>query len=321
MKYSRIKNIVSILVAILIIGGGFIIAEYRNKGSKVVYNSPEVVANIDDGAQNLDTDGDSLKDWEEILIGTDPKKSDTDDDGTTDDREIELKRDPLVKGPKDAVNTAKTTDLTGVSKDLSQIDIVSREFFEKFLELRQLGVADDPLNQQELVNQTLENIAVTRPKVYTSVNIITKTDSSRDAIRIYGNVVGDIFKKNTIQSRNEGVIAKEALEKQDPKILAEMDPIIASYKKVLNELLKVEVPRSMTTIHVDLVNAMSITVFTVESLRKSSTDPLTAIQGASLYLDAVNSLRNAMNAIKSYITFLGIKYTATEGGSLFVPEK
>lgn len=44
---------------------------------------------------DTDTDGDGLTDFEEALIGTDPRNPDTDDDGINDGDEVELGTDPL----------------------------------------------------------------------------------------------------------------------------------------------------------------------------------------------------------------------------------
>lgn len=49
-----------------------------------------------------DTDGDGIKDWEEVIIGTDPKNPDTDGDGTPDGKEIQQNRIPIKAGPSDA---------------------------------------------------------------------------------------------------------------------------------------------------------------------------------------------------------------------------
>ena len=51
-----------------------------------------------------DTDGDGLKDWEELLWKTDPNKMDTDGDGTPDGEEINLGRNPLKAGPNDKIS-------------------------------------------------------------------------------------------------------------------------------------------------------------------------------------------------------------------------
>ena len=53
-------------------------------------------------SQNIDTDGDGLRDWEEELLGTDPNNPDTDGDGFLDGEEINSGHNPLVKAPGDS---------------------------------------------------------------------------------------------------------------------------------------------------------------------------------------------------------------------------
>ncbi|GEM_PF-6300824 len=53
-----------------------------------------------------DTDGDGLKDWEEVIIGTDPKNPDTDGDGIPDGEEVNQSRSPVKTGPHDTVDAS-----------------------------------------------------------------------------------------------------------------------------------------------------------------------------------------------------------------------
>ena len=54
--------------------------------------SPLAVAMESTNKLDVDTDGDGLKDWEELLWKTDSNKIDTDGDGTNDNEEISLNK-------------------------------------------------------------------------------------------------------------------------------------------------------------------------------------------------------------------------------------
>lgn len=102
---------VNFLVLILLIGTvSFIITSQLTKKTAELANSPSTplstVVKKDDplSIAQKDTDGDGLKDWEEIIIRTDPHNPDTDGDGIPDGQEIEQQRSPVKAGPHDNIN-------------------------------------------------------------------------------------------------------------------------------------------------------------------------------------------------------------------------
>mgnify|MGYP001564509174 CR=1 FL=1 len=293
------KNIVFIFAAILLVGGSFAFAEYRNKQAENIYKAPEIVSSIDRTAQDVDTDSDGMKDWEEVLVGTDPK-------------------DPKSK-QSSAVSASPVKDVTKIAEKLEPIDIVSRDFFARYMELRQLGLSADQGSQQDLIEKTVDGIKFNEAKSYLASEIKVRADISKDSIKKYGNDVAAVFKKYAIQSRNEGVIAKDALQKNDPKILEELDPVIVSYRNIVNALLQVESPQITSSMHLDLVNGMNSALFVSQSFRKSDVDPIAGLQAASQYLSTGYKVLDAMKGIKSYLIYLGIFYDASEPGTLFIP--
>lgn len=300
-KENITKNVIFIVVAILLVGGSFAFAEYRNKQAENIYVAPEIVSSTDKAAQDVDTDGDGLKDWEEVLIGTNPMDPKS--------KENKASSSPLVK------------DITKTAKELEPIDVVSREFFARYMELRQIGLSSDQASQKELVEKTVNGIKFNTAKEYTSKEILVRADNSKDSIKKYGNDIALVFKTYAVQSRNEGVIAKDALQKKDPEILKELDPVIESYKNIVNGILKVESPQITSSMHLELLNGMNSALFVVQSLRKSGVDPIVGLQAASQYLPAGNKVLDAMKAIQSYLMYLGITYSASEPGVIFVPLK
>ena len=309
-------------MSLLIVVTAFFFAEYRNiKTKKASYNAilSANTETLSPELQNEDSDNDGLKDWEEILLGTDPRNSDTDGDETTDGKEADLGRNPLVKGPKDSTKITSSNS-TAIENDLTPTDKLARDFFARYMELRQVGLSQDKQSQQELVGQVLKSgIVLAVPKTYELKYMLVIPDDSKEAVKKYGNDVGAVFKKYiNSNTKNEMVIAKESVDKEDPNLLKEIDPIISIYKNILTELLKIKTPKSLNENHIDMINSISTLKFSAESLRKIDTDALAGVQGTSIWLGAATILNKTFNTIKNSFSTNGITYTTNESGSFFM---
>lgn len=184
-----------------------------------------------------------------------------------------------------------------------------------------MGTSGDKLSQEDAVTQSINNtLTLSQPKVYTMANIAIDSNTGKDAIKTYGNKIGSIFKTHSIQSRNEAVIAKDAIDKQNERLLLELDPIIANYKKTLDGIMKTPVPNTMSQMHIDLVNSLSGVIFVDELFKKSYTDPMSGLQAAGSYIKYAENFNSAYSGIRSYLTFLGITYASEEGGTFFQPK-
>lgn len=286
MKKPNTRNVLMIIIAILLVSGAFVLAEYRNKQANLVYSNKNIA--VLDRSNDL-ADLENTTDWKKILLANDIGSS------------------------------TKITDLTKSEEKLTATDILGRDFFARYMELRQMGGVGDKLSQQELINQVLKNgMILSTPKAYTSLEILTKSDSSVESIKQYGNQIGNIFKTYTISSRNEAVIAKDAMEKENPEILKELDPIIKSYKNIINGILKIQAPQDMAVIHLNLVNSVNSLIFVAESFRKSAVDPLAGIQATSLVLRNIQDLNTIFGEIRNKFNSLNISYSNNESGSIFI---
>ncbi len=288
------KNTLLIFTAFLLVGGSFVFAEYRNKQAKNIYNSENskqalslsAVSEIDSTAKDIDNDGDGSKDWEEILVGSNPN-------------------DPQSKPSN--IKSSVTADITKTAPEkLEPIDLVSRDFFARYMELRQLGGANDKASQEELVARTIRNINISTPAEYAASDIIVGSDNSKDALVSYAKQINAIFKKYSISSRHEAVIARDSIEKEDIEILKEIDPIILSYKNILNSLVKVVVPPQLSSLHLELVNSMNGSLFLAQSFRDSGVDPVKGMQAIASFPTIQVRLFESISATKNYYKNQGI---------------
>jgi hypothetical protein len=285
VKKPNTKNVLTILIAILIVGGAFLVAEYRNKQAELVYN------NISVSTSTIQNYIENTEDWKKILLISDKNGSTT------------------------------TKDLTKSTEKLTPTDILARDFFARYMELKQIGISNDKLNQQELIENTLGKIVFEKPKLYTMDSIIISQDNSNANVKKYGNDIAYIFNTYATDPRNEAVITKDSIQRNDPNILKELDPIIESYKKITNAILKTSTPLVLSTNHLNLINAMNAGIFINESFRKSAVDPVSGLQAINIYQFSQQNLIDAMQGIANYVKNVGITYTAGEAGILFTPRE
>lgn len=322
VSYPSAKNVGLIIFAILLVAGAIFYADYRNKNAvQHTFENPSLAVTVDEKEvaeiQNLDTDGDGLKDWEEALWGTDHKNPDTDGDTSTDGDEVTSNRNPTVKGPDDKIKVASVDGTTSV-ENLTTTDKFGRDIFAKYIELKQAGLASDPDSQQEIIREILSSGEFfVYKKIYTleDVRVVDIYDS--ESLRAYGNQVAAVFQKNMVSGRDEAIIVKDSLDKGDPNILKELDPIIAADKAILSGLLAIQVPKVAARPHLDLINAVSGATFVAQSLRQSSADPLIALQGIGSYQETARELFDSLQKLKTMFSLSFIKFTSSEPGYVF----
>lgn len=199
---------------------------------------------------------------------------------------------------------------------LTPTDQVGRNFFTKYVQLRQAGLNNDSQSVTAAVNQVIaEGIAsVPTPKVYSDKDIHVVNESPI-VIKTYAEDLLNIL-KSSMPATNESEIALNAYEKGDMSALKDLDPIIASYKAGLNRLLSTPVPQSLAGYHLDLVNGLSMQIFNAQSLRRSDTDPVTGLAAINLEVKSLQAISTAVANMQNYFASAGVSFVLPVTGNL-----
>lgn len=266
----------------------------------------------------VDTDADGLKDWEEQLWKTDPKNPDSDSDGTPDGEEIKLGRDPLKPGPDDKLDPDIVTNKINpeIESDLTETDKFSRELFVKIVAAGQSDTPPTEADYQNFLNTTIQK-EVEAQKIHNITPIDLKIDSneSTEKIKAYGNTITDILTKKPPQKLEyEIAIVDRAQTNNDPDELKKLEPLIAEYKRIENDLLRVVVPKSAIPNHLSLVNATINMAWSITGLKYILSDPLKALPGISAYPDNADNFQNAIRNFKSYFESQNIIFKPADSG-------
>jgi hypothetical protein len=269
-----------------------------NQKSGLTYDPNETVADL----VNKSTTGDGIPDWEKILFGLDPTKTEN------------------VPGVPDSVTIQKiiqanngTNPETNATNDsnLSQTDKVSREFFATITSLEESGAIDasgnmDQSTQDQLSNSLINNIQNSpQRKIYTLADIKVINDNSVAAVRKYNTALNNVFPKTSTKENVPDILQKFAPDETgnntDPSVLSELTPIIKQMTDSINGMVATPVPQELASLHLDAINAQEEVVENLNDMQLYSTDPIVAFSGMSKYNQdstaMVSTLTNLANAI------------------------
>ncbi len=316
-----------ILTTVIVSFGIFFVATWSQKSSqKITYTGLEAVKpgeELTDTTSEIDSDGDNLKDWEEVLWRTDPRKADTDLDGTSDGQEVKEGRNPTVKGPKDKISENPFTQNQDGLKNappLTITDKFARDVFDQYMTAKQAN-GGTPLTtdeQRTIVLKMLDASDDVLAKIeYSRTDLNIAKNSSSETIRAYGNELGRIIHTYSITAKDEGIILRDSIKDNDPELVKQLDPIIKSYQNLLSNFLKARIPANAVFIHLTLINSFSDIITTVQGMRNIYTDPIATLQGAGHFPEARASVVNALVRVKAYFKENGVVFTQGEQGYIF----
>lgn len=271
---------------------------------------------------SLDEDGDGLKNWEEALWKTDPKKPDTDGDGTTDSDEIKASRDPNKKGPNDTMTKGYAGSSLAVSgsgalipeEDLTETEKISRELFAKYLEAKRNGSAVEEDFVQDILSRQ-EPAAQVKKFAKKDIVLVPQQGSEAEALKRYGNAFGLILASYPTQSKESELdIVLRAVEKNSTTEIAKLDPIISGYQGIIRDLAKVPVSENMVPIHLSVLNSLQAVLEDTQGFRKIFSDPIVGMTSMQKYISDIVILRNTIFSLGELFARNGVTFTQEEYG-------
>ena len=242
-----------------------------------------------------DTDGDGRKDWEEVVMGTNPKGSDaigTSTESTLSDTDFE----PTTLTQKFAVG-----------------------FFDAFIRARKNNTKLTPAEEQALVEQTARKFASENTN-----NLYTRGDieiigNGGSALYNYANAVGTLIAKNSPERplENEAMILKRAVDADNPALLADLSIISNAYTRIVDDMLKVPVPEENVTEHLLLLNSFAAIRDDVKGMELVFSDPMLSLIRVKRYQDDVDGLAYSIEGVRKALEAQQLVFDKSDAGSFF----
>jgi hypothetical protein len=244
-----------------------------------------------------DTDGDGILDWEEPLYGLDPTKKET-TPGIPDSTVISK----LKAEQETSAETLNGGNSSGGTENLTQTDKFSRELFATVAVLNQNGEIDQT-TIDKLSTSLTEQIENSAPrKVYAVSDLKITESNTKQTIQKYSNALDALYLKYPTKKGVTTILQEFTEDQENFNILLQLDPIINNTNKIIDASLKMQVPESLSLLHLDLINKFQIMVESVSDIKLFESDPLATISAISQYeknaLALVASAKNLTDTIK-----------------------
>jgi hypothetical protein len=290
-----IRNSIIVIVVLALVAGGIAWAYPYIKEKKEARAVQKQSVLIKESSGDLDSDGDSIPDWEEILYGLDPKKQDTDGDGVADGEVIAAFKAQADNQSKLALDLKSVPETTRLGLTLAgQIEHDNT-----------LGIIDNQTTFSNIYLTTDQSLTAKEQsyKPYTTDSFPMKILDNPSEIESYiasmERLLGPLSKtiiSSGIFSTAEAKYGTNATDTSplDPSLGAKLDGII-------NQLGGTLVPTPMSDIHLAFMNSLA----TISAIAKKTPPPDITERATDLALlqKALLAFADAYDTMVSYKSF------------------
>ncbi|MES2216122.1 MAG: hypothetical protein V4481_02390 [Patescibacteria group bacterium] len=168
------------------------------------------------------------------------------------------------------------------------------DFFIKYIGLQQSGQLSNAAIATQNYEDVVDNaLAAEQPILYKLKDVHVVPDSIPNALETWKTGIVRALSLYT-WTQNEGMIARDAVERQDPDVLKKITPIISGYSKIIAALKSTPAPESVSLTMVDLINAFSTLQFSAQSFKAITADPMRGMVAINSYTTGSKALMNAL---------------------------
>lgn len=219
----------------------------------------------------------------------------------------------------ESIPTPTSTPLTTSDVDYVPPTTLTGRFSEAFLQdyLEGKMSGEDFSNPEVFVAgavSAIEEAVQSKKHTRAELRIVA---TSPESVRAYGNELVDIMNRHSVPSDPELVILQAAIDANDAKPLAKLEPIQDGYANIIADSLRMDVPDVFALAHISLVNAYEAVYTDITSMEQVFDDPLLALARTRTYPEDVDALAEALRQISVILDANGVVYANTEPGSFF----
>lgn len=282
---------------------------------------------VQNTVNETDTDGDGLRDWEEVLWGTDPAVADTDGDGISDKEwsvQYELQQEQERKTTLEEVQKI-LTEQKGLldSGEITASEAASRGLIAQYFLFKESGL---PITEQSVATftQGLTQNAV-QPTIYTTYSkkdVLISPVNGASAVKVYGNSLGAIL-NNVVDPEvpHELLVFVQFEQTKDlATFQAQMKTIDSRYEYTITNMLNMYVPKDIAPAHLNLLNALSKTRADLQKMALLSGDAVGSMLAFKNYETNSANIAVAFAQMRTIFNTMHVIFNTTDSGYVLVAQ-
>lgn len=323
---SHWRVFAALLLAVGLIGGAYAFSQGAAHPNTAVASSEAALLSA---IATRDTDGDGLPDWEEVLYGTDPSRTDTRGLGMTD---AEAVRSGLIV-PLAVADIATPSGygdlelgevgLPAAPAENSLTSAFAKNFFNLYLNAKQRN-GGEALTDEDIAAVATDALAELAAAVVIAPPFKTERDvrvsgSGPSALKTYAAAAEAVLSAHkTSATKSEIVYLEQAVKEGSSEPLAQIASTAKAYRSSAAGLIALSVPAELALAHLALINALVRVSETAEDFTRVHSDPVSTMLALTLYPEAVTGLADAFRGIDSTYRSAGVSFEEGEAGATFV---
>ena len=239
-----------------------------------------------------DSDGDGVRDWEEILLGLDPNNPDTNGDGIPDGKEVADARKTFEESSVNTLANASTT----------QTDLLAREIFGAYIQSKQQGAYDEESFDFIIAQATRSQFGVRHSALYTIDDILTTTDTGSARTLQYEESFQDAITPVITIGEYELTTYGRAIQTGDEEEFSKLLAAATIYQQIAETLHSITVPEDAAQPHLDLINSFSTFAKILEVMGSNPDDPLLSFVATRDFVEGEDAIKTAYAQMDIYFT-------------------
>lgn len=151
-----------------------------------------------------------------------------------------------------------------------------------------------------------------------AAKIISSNNTSPDFLKTYGQKIAEALAPYNKDQINETAVMLEALEQKDPVKAQSLANLAQANKQIVSNLLKISVPKTAVSIHLELVNNLNQNTVLLTDMSKILDNPYTALESANIFKVQKLNFYKSLNEINQFFKTNNIIFSPEEGSKIYV---
>jgi len=153
---------------------------------------------------------------------------------------------------------------------------------------------------------------------FSANKIITSNNTSPANLKIYGQQIAKALAPYSNDKEDEIATMISALEQKNSIKALSLLTTAQVNKQIISDLLKISVPKTAVTVHLNLINSLNKNTTLLTDMSKILDNPYLALQSANIYRVEKLNFYNAITDINKFFKTNNIIFSPEEGSKVYL---